>query len=243
MKLYIFLILLFHTFSSQAQITNGPSDHFGGNKKQLKDSLKAAQVRAKILPLSAIYLVHSSDSNKRVELEDNVGFSVKYSEVVEDTLYNMKKTEVGGFIKSIDDDFFVMNVTSVTINYLDTADNNYYDYIRTDQYYDGTPGFSRIDLSNETFITRQSGFQMGMEDFAGAALTISSISALLISPLISIRYKEGGFNSNLYFKAAGFSLLGAAITIPLFIYSRERHYLIQPKGTISSCEYWYLEEQ
>lgn len=241
MKPYMLLFLLFHTFSSHSQIFNGPADMYGGDKKQLKDSLKAAEKSSKLYVVPAIYLVNSSDLTKRIELESNIGFSVEYAEALSDTLYNMKKTEVGGFIKSIGDDFFVMNVSSVTINYLDTVDNNYYDYIRTDQYYTGLPDYSRIDLSTQPIITRQSGFQMGMENFAGAALTISSISALLISPLISIRYKEGGFNSNLYFKAAGFSLLGAAITIPLFIYSKERHYLIQPKGTVSSCDYWYLE--
>ena len=39
MKSFIFLILLFHTLSSQSQIFNGPADMYGGDKKQLKDSL------------------------------------------------------------------------------------------------------------------------------------------------------------------------------------------------------------
>jgi hypothetical protein len=66
----------------------------------------------------------------------------------------------------------------------------------------------------------------------GGILTlIGSVTTLIIAPLLSIDYKTGNFNSQHYYTIAAVGLGMGVVSIPLFIFSKEKKFFLkQPKG-------------
>ena len=62
-----------------------------------------------------------------------------------------------------------------------------------------------IPTSNIEWIKRQSESAEGLFNTAGAFSVLTSFSALILAPLASIKYENGGFNEDRYLKWAGIS--------------------------------------
>lgn len=58
-------------------------------------------------------------------------------------------------------------------------------------------------------------------------VTLGSLTALVAAPLVSIRYADGGFNSDRYFKVAGVGLAGVVVGIPLVLLSKPKTYVLK----------------
>jgi len=63
-----------------------------------------------------------------------------------------------------------------------------------------------------------------------SSLIIGGFTALVVAPLASINYKNGGFNTKTYFTCAGIGLGILTIGIPLSVLNKEKEYYInQPQ--------------
>jgi hypothetical protein len=68
----------------------------------------------------------------------------------------------------------------------------------------------------------------------GILTVIGSLTTIIVAPLVSIDYKTGNINSQLYYKVAAVGLGLGIISIPLFIFSKEKKFYL--KGSKSSKE-------
>ena len=83
---------------------------------------------------------------------------------------------------------------------------------------------TNIDFSDILKIEYQSYSAHNWEAFGVASIFIGGLTTLIISPLISINYKNGSFNSDRYFKSAAFGLGLVSFGIPITILAKEKTY-------------------
>ena len=70
--------------------------------------------------------------------------------------------------------------------------------------------------------------------------TLSALSALVAAPLVSIKYREGGFNGDRYLRVAGYSLAATGVGVALMIGSKKRHYSIRQDGQAPDRKQWNI---
>jgi len=73
------------------------------------------------------------------------------------------------------------------------------------------------------------------------AIVFGSLTSLVIAPLISINYIDGGFNSQRYFKtvAVGFGML--SVGIPLAIFNKEKHFNFKHPQNKEERKLWKID--
>ena len=85
----------------------------------------------------------------------------------------------------------------------------------------------------------------GAEDWNNLGVvvtTLSALSALVIAPLASINYSKGEFNSDQYFRWAGYSLGLTGVGVALLIGSKKRHFDLQRPGQAAGKKLWVIEK-
>ena len=100
-----------------------------------------------------------------------------------------------------------------------------------------------VPISWIEFIDYTSSFRGTLGEVGGSIGGMSMIAMLLVAPLVSIDYKNGGFNSDRYFIWAGAGLGGLVLSIPLLALSNSKTYGITAKGTTANSCSWYFEKE
>lgn len=93
-----------------------------------------------------------------------------------------------------------------------------------------------IPISNITSITYSSPARLKTHNSIVAIGWVSFASAIFVAPLISIDYKNGGFNEQLYYRSAGISLGLATVCLPLSLLTRGKYYPISKASNYG----WYI---
>ncbi|MCB0579739.1 MAG: hypothetical protein KDD10_10580 [Phaeodactylibacter sp.] len=91
-------------------------------------------------------------------------------------------------------------------------------------------------------ITYRNKGAKGWNNLGGILATLGALSALVAAPLASINYGKGEFNSDRYFRVAGYSLGAAGAGVALLIGSKKRHFDIQRPGQAASRKLWVIEQ-
>jgi hypothetical protein len=89
---------------------------------------------------------------------------------------------------------------------------------------------TNIDFSDILKIEYQSYSAHNWEAFGVGSILIGGLTTLIISPLISINYKNGSFNSDRYFKSAALGLGLVSFGIPITILAKKKTYYFKNHG-------------
>ncbi|MBK7425562.1 MAG: hypothetical protein IPI60_00235 [Saprospiraceae bacterium] len=84
-----------------------------------------------------------------------------------------------------------------------------------------------LNLMDARQITLNSKTSKNITGVGRLLITFGSLTALVVAPLVSINYAEGGFNSERYFKVAGVGLAGVAVGIPLILLAKPKTYVLK----------------
>jgi len=98
-----------------------------------------------------------------------------------------------------------------------------------------------IKISDIGMIENHSNSNFNLKSFGDAAIITGSITALLIAPLVSIKYKTGEFNGDTYLKTVGVGLSFVTIGIPISILSRPRKYFFARKCDGKEVKLWKIK--
>ena len=74
--------------------------------------------------------------------------------------------------------------------------------------YSGHDRHRKINLDALNTITYSSPSRTFFESFGRTTTILSALTTAVIAPLVSINYKNGGFNKNRYYTVAGCGLIG-----------------------------------
>lgn len=84
-----------------------------------------------------------------------------------------------------------------------------------------------LNLQHAVGINLTSRASENISTFGGILTLLGSFTTLIVAPLVSINYADGGFNSQRYFKVAGTGLGAAVVGIPLVALFRSKTYVLK----------------
>jgi hypothetical protein len=202
---------------------------------------------------TSFFLINSADTSRKIELktEDFGHFpdiGVTYRDTTADTLFSITTTVDGNLYQLMPDSIWVTDITSENVStyYIPEKYNpeDFGDWGYKSATYSGAEKLGRkIKLSSIQQIYYSSPQRTNRFGFGGALLGFSCFEILVVSPLVSIKYREGGFDSRQYFTWAGIGLCGVGVSIPLLAFNHTKRYFITEKNKKSDKNYWYLEKQ
>lgn len=171
------------------------------------------------------YLVDSEDSTKKIRLSVKSELSVKYHRKTIDR----KEADHEQFFEGT-----LINLTDKTATFLMTGDYAQKtnklggDETTNISYYteDNTGIYRTIDISEIEAITYAKPYKNTLNIIGGVFVVIGSNVALLLAPLVSIKFKDGSFNSKRYFATAGGGLGGMVLGFTMLAMSGSKTYEI-----------------
>jgi hypothetical protein len=190
--------------------------------------------------LKPVYLVNSVDTSKKILLDPDGITTI--TTLQPDSIFTdaLRKTTYEGTVSSSHD-------STVTITYpLELT------WLFTNL--DGDAIASRssttshlmpsitIPVSKINLFTYNSSNRTSWQIFGQGLCGYSCFEILVISPLVSIKYKKGGFNSKRYFTWAGIGLAAFAVSIPIMTFNRPKSYNVVSKGSKTGKSYWYFQQ-
>lgn len=142
---------------------------------------------------------------------------------------------LSGSVDSAVADTFYMDVDQRMYNYRDIFGNTYTNTIDYSWFSDAdstelsSPNMSRfqaIPLSKIYSVYYNSPSRTKAYGISETFMGISAFTALIVSPLVSINYRKGTFNSRRYFSWAGLSLVGFGASLTVNLLTGEREYKV-----------------
>lgn len=82
----------------------------------------------------------------------------------------------------------------------------------------------------------------GRANWGAFVTSLGVLGALVAAPLVSIGYGNGTFNSDRYFRWAGYSLGLSGVGGAMVISSKKRHFSIQRPGQPAASNLWVIEK-
>jgi hypothetical protein len=182
------------------------------------------------------YLVNSADSTKKIKLSTKSELSVKY------TLKTTEKKETDHL------QYFegtLINMNGETATFLMTGDYSKKtnklggEEMKNTRYYDedNTGIYRTIDIASIESISYARPYKNTMNIIGGVFVLIGSNVALLVAPLVSIKFKDGSFNSKRYFATAGGGLGGMVLGFTMLGMSGSKTYEIITNDVEESGSY------
>jgi hypothetical protein len=169
---------------------------------------------------------------------DLVSGKTKYTITPENKYYirfefDMKGDSMKTFIRSIKSHPISVDPSAITVTPLEERIvKDGYDCFNSKTYTNFSRDHSPVTLPRNRIA--QISFQTVPAfncEVAGVIITgIGLVLTVIVAPLVSINYNTGKINEHTYFKIAGAGLALGTISIPLFIFSRERKFTLIPMG-------------
>ena len=205
--------------------------------------LGTAQQLHRIHP-NAYFLINCSDSGRKVLLSDNGEIHLLFHNHLDDDKLEYRDIDLSGKLNEINDSslHFRLFEESIHLIYGDGTISDYHKNFHLGQ--DSTlPEIRTIKLSELQYLQYNSPFKSSLNDATSPILALSTITALLVAPLVSIKYKNGQFNSNRYYKWAAGGLIGVSVSIPVVLLTRPKKYLIGIKKDEMPSQFWYIKPE
>jgi len=188
-----------------------------------------------------LYLVNAADSTKQI-LINNTAVDLTLKNIDFDTsVIEYQHIHLNGNLENITDTSvsFVVWSESINLELKNGATKN----TETEYYFTENWEYRDININNIEYVTYTSPAKETLATIGTIISAYSVITTLLVAPLVSIKYREGGFNSERYFIWAGAGLAGLTIGIPLLILTDGKLYPITKYGNTSNEHYWYLKKE
>jgi hypothetical protein len=204
----------------------------------------------KIDSLSTYYfLVNAMKPLKKKKLYfDEFQYYIGYEESKLDKGIIKQSGSFDGAIKDFTDSSirFIFQQENIDIDYengkTSYIENNYYKEITNDDDFfirDENLIEKEILIKNITYIEISRKFNT-----SGISPTIalfSTITTLIVAPLVSINYKTGDFNQSKYYTTAGIGLIGIGASIPLYFVFKDKQINLYQNDGVVTKKTWRLE--
>jgi hypothetical protein len=190
----------------------------------------------------ALYLVHCAGTRKpvRIKPEGTLNLAVN-TPPVDTTLFTSLKVQMEGSLLNVHDSMITMKLYAE--NTFIRFSNNSRVSVSNSFYYSDDEEHREILMSDIQSLKYSGPTRYSLNIAGGIITTSSALTLLMVAPLVSIQYKEGGFNADRYFLWAGASLAGLAIGIPLTIFSGTKTYRLSNYHSNTPCpNCWSLEK-
>lgn len=193
---------------------------------------------------SDFYLINSIDSTKRVKLALRLDYELIYTEQNTDTLIEEKTITLQGYMVSLNQKAVNYNISTETV-YLKLKDGlesrTINDY--TSFEYSGNDNLRSINFKDLNYINYLSPSRNFFRTLGSATTVLSVLTTAIVAPLVSIDYKNGGFNKDRYFAFSGGGLIGLSVGIPLIAFSKPKTYKLTEKNSTRGKDLWYIQSQ
>ncbi len=215
---------------------------FEAKQKSFKD--------VKIDSLSSYYfLVNALNPLKRKKLYfDEFQYYIDYEESKLEKGVLNQTGYFNGAIKDFTDSSirFIFHQENINVDYENgktaNIENNYYKDDKTEidplwrnEKYEE----KEILLKNITDIEISQKFMVS--GISPTVALFSTITTLIIAPLISINYKTGNFNQSKYYTTAGIGLIGIGASIPIYFIFRDKKINLYQNDGVVTKKTWRLE--
>jgi len=186
------------------------------------------------------YLINSLDSTEAVMIPEDRNIELYYEEQLVDSIYTHKSFYGLGFLDSICDDSILVAIYEMDISLW--SEESYDGVTNTTSVYGNlTPSFlATIDLYNMPVLGFSTNGSDVFQSLSAFGMASGIFTALILAPLLSINYSSGEFRSQRYYRIAGYSLMAASISIPIYLLSMPKSYTIIPKDGDIDKNHWYL---
>ena len=195
------------------------------------------------------YLVNSLDTNKRVELKAT-GFNesvLNYNANISDTSLMSAEITLKGYLIDLKNDslaFKVNNKDTYIIKkngvvYKNEECYNCGIYVGAIEVKDSLR-IQKVNFENLNYLSYFSPTRQTVSNLGMFISTLSTITTLVVAPLVSINYKNGDFNKNRYYKFAGGGLIGFSVGLP-FALLNSKTYNLSHKNGEKSKKHWFFK--
>lgn len=99
-----------------------------------------------------------------------------------------------------------------------------------------------LSIADIDYLTYRKKGAEGRSNWGSFVTSLGVLGALVAAPLVSIDYGNGTFNSDRYFRWAGYSLGLAGVGGALVLSSKKRHFSIQRPGQAATSKLWVIEK-
>lgn len=182
-----------------------------------------------------IYLMNSLHPEKRKKI--NGYHSLTFSFVRPSTLSDstFENIEWIGMIAAINDTVLSFRVYDEKITwYNEVTDIN---ITNSTEYSMVAPPVKTAPVQNAEITYSAPGVEM-VNSISSGVFSFSLVSGLIIAPLASIQYRQGGFNEKRYFNIAGYSMSTALLMVPIMFATFEKTFHITTrKGPVSKWKW------
>jgi len=195
------------------------------------------------------YLVNALNPLKRKKLYfDEFQYYINYEESnLEKGIINQSGS-FNGAIKNFTDSSirFIFQQENINIDYESgkTAyiENNYYKEIGKDD----DPFMRDENLIEKEILTKnitniQISHSFNTSGISPTIALFSTITTLIVAPLVSINYKTGDFNQSKYYTTAGIGLIGIGASIPIYFVFRDKKIKLYQNDGVVTKKTWRLE--
>lgn len=190
------------------------------------------------------YLINSMDSTKKVKLVPKIAYELNYKEQITDTLINFKRVTLQGYIVNLNKTTLNFDISneSVYMKLKNGFESQTYNDYSSFNYF-GNDNMRKINLKNLNYINYTSPSRDFFRTLGYATTFISVLTTVVVAPLVSINYKNGGFNKNRYYTFAGSGLIGLSVGIHLIVFSKPKTYKLTDKNVNPGKDLWFIQSQ
>ncbi|MDQ3111745.1 MAG: hypothetical protein M3R17_17790 [Bacteroidota bacterium] len=188
-----------------------------------------------------IYLVNSTDSSRKIKIESNTNdLEINLTETKTDTSI-LTRTWYSGSIKALTDSSIFITYQQKNVHMYDDGKYPVSEIIMT---WSGIQvPYGELSLKSISSVRYSTPVRSTWFGIGGGLTFFASLTTLVVAPLVSIDYRNGGFNSTRYLKWAVAGLCGLGISIPLMLITKPRTYLIASRNTLPVKDHWYFDKQ
>lgn len=191
-------------------------------------------------PFYNLYLVNAADSTKQVLINNTAIDLALKARDFDTSVIEYQNIRLNGNLENMTDTSVSLVVWSESINLV--LKNGATKKTETDYYFTENWEYRDININNIEYPTYTSPAKETLATIGTIISGYSVFTTLLVAPLVSIKYREGGFNSERYFIWAGAGLAGLTIGFPLLLLTDGKVYSITKYGNTSNEHYWYLKK-
>lgn len=191
-------------------------------------------------PFYNLYLVNAADSTKQVLINNTAIDLALKARDFDTSVIEYQNIRLNGNLENMTDTSVSLVVWSESINLV--LKNGATKKTETDYYFTENWEYRDININNIEYLTYTSPAKETLATIGTIISGYSVFTTLLVAPLVSIKYREGGFNSERYFIWAGAGLAGLTIGFPLLLLTDGKVYSITKYGNTSNEHYWYLKK-
>ena len=184
---------------------------------------------------NCLYLVNSLDATTRVKLDDRFGVKLSFEETQPNDSIKKRRTYLSGLVSYHTDTTIKCMVEKQEITTTSRMNYSKSKSIISKELSLGTVKIK--DINSIEYHSRQRNSWHNVGFFTG----FLSVLTIIVSPLVSIDYKNGKFNNQTFLTCAGSGLVGLSVGITISHFNNSKTYKLGAKNQ-QDKNIWYLDK-